>query len=214
MDQTIENFYNVASNKDFARLFQFRVTSFGRIQFADGQRMFIETASLPGRQINNIPVPYMGLQFNVPGTASYPGSANYQVTFRCDESYDIRAALETEMFATFDDSTTRGNYNISGRNNVLTMELVDKNFNTIRAYDLVGVYVQSLADTQYDVKDNGSVASVQATLAYQFWRVYNKEDRSSPNTGLLQGVFSQDADAVTEITPNQEGWGGGNNALG
>ena len=170
MAYTIQDFYRTASSKDFARLFQFRVTQFGNIDFNHDQLAYIETASLPGRTINNIQVPYMGLQFNLPGTVSYPGSAGYQVTFRCDESYDIRAALEAQMFSTFDEQTSSGEYSLPKSNSNLIMELVDKEFKTKRVYTLFGCYVQAMADTQYDIKDNGAIASVQCTLAYQFWR--------------------------------------------
>jgi len=170
MAYTIQDFYRTASSKDFARLFQFRVTQFGNIAFSNDQLTYIETAALPGRTINNIQVPYMGLQFNLPGTVSYPGSAGYQVTFRCDESYDIRAALEAQTFATFDEQTSSGDYSLPKSNSNLVMELVDKEFKTKRVYTLFGCYVQAMADTQYDIKDNGAIASVQCTLAYQFWR--------------------------------------------
>lgn len=170
MAYTIQDFYRVASNKDFARLFQFRLTKLGSIKFTNDQLTYVETASLPGRTINNIQVPYMGLGFNIPGTVSYPGSTGYQVTFRCDESYDIRSALEAEMFSTFDEKTSSGDYSLPKSDRILVMELFDKNFNVARQYTLFGVYVQQLGDLQYDIKDNGALASVQATLAYQFWR--------------------------------------------
>ena len=170
MAYTIQDFYRTAANKDFARLFQFRVTQFGRINFSNDQLAYIETASLQGRTINNIQVPYMGLQFNLPGSVSYPGSAGYNVTFRCDETYDIRAALEADMFATFDEQTSSGDYTLPKSNSNLVMELVDKNFKTQRVYTLFGCYIQSMGDTAYDIKDNGAIASVPVTLAYQFWR--------------------------------------------
>jgi hypothetical protein len=36
---------------------------------------------------------------------------------------------------------------------------------------LYGAYIQALGDTTYDVKDNGTISTIQATIAYQFWRV-------------------------------------------
>lgn len=175
--QTIQKFYTVAAQRDFARKFQFRLNSFGNINFGTEHFTYLETASLPGRQISNIPVPYMGLQFNVPGTASYPGSAGYNVTFRCDQNYDIRAALEGALFNTFDEVTSSGDYSLPAAasplglgGNTLTMELLDKQLNPIRYYTLYGVWVQSIADEAYDIKDNGSVVMINATLAYQFWR--------------------------------------------
>jgi len=196
---TIQDFYRISSNKDFARLFQFRVVKFGNINFSDDQRTYIETASLPGRTINNIQVPYMGLNFNLPGTVSYPGSAGYQVTFRCDESYDIRAALEAEMFNTFDENSSSGEYSLPKSDKVLILELFDKNFQVARQYTLFGVYIQALADTQYDIKDNGTLASVQATLAYQFWRSGASGTQGSTGIPYPRTVNS---------------WGGGSTGIG
>lgn len=178
MPQNITSFYKVAQTRDFARLFQFRLVQFGNTGFNEDDLVYVETASLPGRSINNVTVPYMGLQFNVPGTAAYPGSANYAVTFRCDQNYDLRSVLEQATFNTFDDDTSQGNYNTPSDGSVLVMQLFgsgtnaggEKTLQTVNEYTLYGVYIQNLADTAYDIKDTGTVATINATLAYQFWR--------------------------------------------
>jgi hypothetical protein len=176
----IQSFYTASTKKDFARLFQFRVTDFPGVAFGpQSHLLYVETATLPGRTINNIPVPYMGVNFNVPGNASYPGSAAYNVSFRMDADYDIRAALEASTFATFDDATSTGNYNIRGKDgkNILQLDLLGKgkggdttNIEIVRRYKLYGAYVVSTNDTQYDIKDTGTVSTCQAVIAYHFWR--------------------------------------------
>ena len=170
--QTLQKFYTTAAQKDFARLFQFRLLSFGNIDFGNDPAAltYVETASLPGRTINNVQVPYMGLAFNVPGTVSYPGSNAYQVTFRCDQNYDIRATLEAATFNTFDEADSTGEYSLPGIESTMSMVLLDKKMEPVRYYTLYGVYLQSIADTAYDIKDNGAIATIQATIAYQFWR--------------------------------------------
>ena len=166
----IQKFYSVAQNKDFARLFQFKLISFGDIAFTDNHLIYVESASVPGRSITNIPVTYMGMDFNTPGTVKYPGSTGYQVTFRCDQEYDIRAALEASTFNTFDESTSMGDYGVPGTSRTLVMQLFNKRMEAVRHYTLYGTWIQSIADTAYDVKDTGTVQTVQCTLAYQFWR--------------------------------------------
>ena len=196
MAQNIKDFYNVAQRKDFARLFQFRVTQLGgSLDFINNDDLiYLDTASLPGRTINNVPVPYMGLSFNVPGTASYPGSAAYRVTFRCDAGYDIRSKLEQLSFRVFNDDTSTGEYTIPGPESVLQMDLYTSGSRTdlaptiVRRYKLYGVYVVSLDDVAYDIKDTGSVAMVNATLAYQYWRAFNTAGRAG--------------DGVDEVVPN------------
>lgn len=181
---SIQSFYTVAQDHDFARQFQFRLLSFGNVDFQQEHLVYVETAALPGRSITNVPVPYMGLSFNVPGTASYPGSAGYNVTFRCDQNYDIRAALEAATFNTFDESQSSGNYQTPGIDSVLTMALTKKDGGFVRFYSLFGVYVVSLADSAYDIKDTGTVQTVQATLAYQFWRSSRVDASVPPDAGI------------------------------
>ena len=199
---TIQQFYTTAARKDFARLFQFRLTGrFANINFDQGHYAYVESASLPGRSITNVPVPYMGLSFNLPGTVTYPGSAGYQVTFRCDSQYDIRAALEAATFSTFDEATSTGDYGLPGDSRILQLELLDKGttsgtMNPVRVYTLYGVYVQSLADTAYTVTDTGTVSTIQATLAYQFWRA-GKVKTTSYTTRNVEGLIANsDVNAI------------------
>lgn len=190
MANNIQQFYRTAQQQDFARLFQFQLIQLGNLNL-DPLRdlIYVETASLPGRTINNIQVPYMGLQFNVPGTASYPGSAGYNVTFRCDQSYRIRDILEANTFNTFSDSSTTGNYATPAQGSNIILWLLDKSGAPTREYTLFGSYVQSLADVGYDVKDNGTISTVQATIAYQFWRVTNKQNNGFAGTIGTPGAF-------------------------
>jgi hypothetical protein len=180
MAQNISDFYKQAQNKDFARQFQFRVITLANTNFSDNTLVYLETASLPGRTINNVQVPFMGLNFNVPGTASYPGSEAYSVTFRCDSSYNIRAALEQATFNTFDDGTSTGNYNIARNSSIISLALLGKNGATVRGYTLYGAYVQSIGDIAYNLGDNGQIVTVPVTLAYQYWRV--TKTKYSPST--------------------------------
>ena len=176
----ITSFYRVAQARDFARVFQFRLARLGNTGFSQDDLVYVETASLPGRSINNITVPYMGLPFNIPGTALYPGSAGYNVTFRCDQSYDLRTVLEGATFNTFDDGTSTGNYNTPSDGSTIIMQLTDKTLTTVNEYTLHGVYVQALADTAYDIKDTGTVALINATLAYQIRTKTQKGQAQTP----------------------------------
>jgi hypothetical protein len=172
--QNIQDFYTQAVAKDFARQFQFRIGTWSVADtpagsFGLNDLVYLETATLPGRAINNIPVPFMGLNFNVPGTASYPGSDAWAVTFRCDSNYSLRNALETMSEQTFSVDTSQGNYGIKGTTSTLTLNLLGKDMNAKRVYKLVGVYLVSIGDTSYNLGDNGTVQTIPATLAYQYW---------------------------------------------
>lgn len=180
----IQKFYSVAQQRDFARLFQFRLRQFGNIAFSEDQLVYVESASIPGRSITNIPVTYMGMDFNTPGTVKYPGSTGYNVTFRCDKDYDIRSALEASSFLLFDESSSQGSYGLPDESNILIMELFNNKMETVKSYTLFGVWLQAIADTAYDVKDGGTIQTVQCTMAYQFWRTSNT---SNPVTIPVRG---------------------------
>ena len=197
---SIQKFYTNAAQKDFARLFQFRLRFFNNVAFDENHLTYVETATLPGRTITNIPVPYMGLSFNVPGTVSYPGSAGYAVTFRCDADYDIRSALEAATFNAFDESSSQGDYSLPGSRSQIGMELLDKNMIPIRFYTLFGVYVQSIADAGYDIKDTGTVQTINASLAYQFWRA------GTPKTGSRPTSFDSPVPNKMTGAPSVNNW--------
>ena len=171
MAQNISDFYSSVQQKDFARQFQFRLVQLANTNFGEDTLIYVETATLPGRSITNVQVPFMGLQFNIPGTATYPGSESYAVTFRCDQDYNIRAALENATFNTFDDGTSTGDFNIARNSSVITMNLLNKSGGTVRQYTLYGAYVVSVGDLSYNLGDSGTIQTVPTTLAYQYWRV-------------------------------------------
>lgn len=215
---SIQNFYGAAVQNDFARLFQFRVLALqmntNRVNYGyqNGPNVYVETANLPGRTVNNVPVPFMGMSFNVPGTTSFPGSNNYPVVFRCDQSYSIRADLEKLLVNTFHIGNTAGQYNTPGQNNILTMQLFGKNTGdqvgpqAVRTYTLFGVYLVSLADTLYDVKDTGTVSTINATLAYQYWTA-GESQTAGPALDTWAGASATGAASTTT-----RGWSSGNAA--
>jgi len=187
--QTINKFYTQVQASDFARQFQFRVTQLANTGFTDDQHVYVESSTLPGRSITNVQVPFMGLQFNVPGTATYPGSDAWNVTFRCDQGYDIRAALEAATFLTFDDSTSTGDYNIAREGQLIELELLDKQLAVVRSYKLLGAYVVSVGDLSYNLGDSGTIQTVPVTLAYQYWRIGTTGDPTG--TGAITSASTK-----------------------
>ena len=180
-EQTIGKFYSQVQNVDFARQFQFRVNTLANTNFKD-QLVYLETANLPGRSITNVQVPFMGLQFNVPGTATYPGSDAWNVTFRCDQNYNIRQVLEAATFLTFDDSDSTGDYNIARNSSIIEILLLNKVMEPIRSYKLFGAYVTNVGEATYNLGDSGTIQTVNATLAYQYWRIATSGLATTPVT--------------------------------
>jgi len=170
--QDINNFFEAALSKDFARTNLFRVlyisSGASDIVFDREELVYITTTSLPDREIKNVQVPFMGLQFNVPGTASYPGSNAWNVTFRMPQDLSIRKKLELWTRATFDDATSTGAYNLRDLGQI-GIALMGKDGTPIRVYNLMGAYCTKVGTYNLDVTAAGEIVTQQVTLAYQFW---------------------------------------------
>jgi hypothetical protein len=164
---SIQDFYAAAQAQEFARDFQFRVRTLG--PFVDNDLLYITTATLPGKEITNQPVPFMGLDFNVPGSVKYTGSNAWEITFRCDEGLNIRNKLENWIKEIFDDETSTGKYGVPTEE--ASMDLLGKDLSTIRRYNFRGIYPVSMGPINYDLQGDGKPLDFTATFAYQFWRL-------------------------------------------
>ena len=173
--QTIQDFYTQAQAKDFARNNLFRVIN---INFGDGSTtvigendlVYARTASLPAKTITNVPVPYMGLNFNIPGVATYPDSENYVINFYADEAQKLREKFLSVVNDTFNDASSTGNYFTPKQTAVVDLVQLNKQLNKIAQYQLVGVSIRSVAPLQYDITTTGEIQNFDVTLAYHYWR--------------------------------------------
>jgi hypothetical protein len=173
--QTIQDFYRVASERDFARDVQFRllnITPQGTsISFDENDLVYARTASLPARSIGNVPTKYMGLTFNIPGLAAYPNSENYQLEFYCSANSDLRKKFLQWSNDTFNDANSTGNYLTPTQNSTIDLVQLDVNFEKVNQYQLVGVSIRNVGDIAYTMADGtGVVKNFNVTLAYHYWR--------------------------------------------
>jgi len=164
---SIQGFYAQAQKAEFARDFQFRVRTLG--PYTDGDLLYVTTAVLPGKTINNQAVPYMGLPFNVPGSVTYTGSEGWAVTFRCDEGLNIRNKAENWIKEIFAVETSTGKYGVPVER--ATMDLLGKDLQPVRRYEFIGIYPVSVGEIAYDVTGNGAPLTFPVTFAYQWWQL-------------------------------------------
>jgi len=168
-------FYTQALQKDFSRDHQMRVINIGPGGFiTKDDNVYITTAVLPGYEIANQAVPFMGLQINVPGSGSFPGSDSYAVNFRCDAKLNIREKIlgwQKSVFNAFPDEATNsvGAYGPKGIDTYVDLAVFDRDGETVRGVKLVGCYPKTLGEIAYDSTLNGNIVTMQVTLAYQWW---------------------------------------------
>ena len=174
--QLIQDFYRVAVNRDFARDVHFRLLTIDTggavpVTFDQDDLVYIKTATLPERAITNVQVPYMGLKFNVPGLANYPGSDNYELKFYADARSKIRQKFEDWSRAVFDDATSTGNYFTPRQTSTIDMLQLDTQMNKVAQYQLVGVSVLSVGPLSYNISDGvGNTIEFTARVSYHYWK--------------------------------------------
>ena len=173
MNQNIMKFYSEAASRDFLRDINFRIVGLkfrGKDIISEGDLLYGKGGQLPGRKVENIPVNYLGLQFNVAGTTSYEGSDSYKITFRCDATANVRTKLENMVRYIYNDQTSTGDYNIAGENSVMTLALLDKNLGTLREIELVGVDLRSVDSMEFKMDGKGDVMEMGTTWSFHFYR--------------------------------------------
>ena len=170
--QTISDFYRVAQERDFQRDFQFRV-----LNIQSGDSTFVVTeddlvyahgGSIPGRTINSEDVPFMGLNFKVPGAATYGGE--YSLTFYSDREDSLRQLLLQWTRDTFDDATSTGNYFLPKETSIVDLVQLDTQLNRVAQFTLVGAFPTEVGDVDYNVQGTGAPVEFEVTLGYHYIR--------------------------------------------
>lgn len=173
--QLIQDFYRVAVARDFSRDIHFRLLSINTggtstVSFSEDDLVYIKAATLPGRNIKNVGVTYMGLNFNIPGTAEYPGSESYELKFFCDAKSVIRQKFEQWSLDTFNDANSTGNYFTPRQTSTIDMVQLDSQMNRVAQYQLVGVSVRQVGPLSYNMQGTGETVEFSANIAYHYWR--------------------------------------------
>ena len=170
--QTISDFYRVAQERDFSRDFQFRVLNIqnddGSVAITEDDLVYAKGGSIPGRTINVTDVPYMGLNFKVPGAATYSGE--YALTFYSDRVDILRNLLINWTRDTFDDATSTGNYFIARETSVVDLVQLDTQLNRVTQFTLVGAFPTSVGDVEYNPAGTGAPVEFQVTMGYHYIR--------------------------------------------
>lgn len=173
VNQTIQKFYSEAAGRDFSRDFLFRVTQL-RIQgvpsMQESDLVYAKAADLPGRNITNVPVPYMGLNFNVPGGTTYPGSDAYSLAFYLDAKCELRNYFEFASRTLFNDQTSTGIYGTPDDETFIELAQLNKELEPINIYKLHGASLRNISNISYAIAaGTGQTVEVTATFAYHFY---------------------------------------------
>jgi hypothetical protein len=136
----------------------------------EDQLVYAKGGTLPGRTITNVPTPYMGVNINVPGGVTYPGSDGYQLTFYLDGNSELRNYFESASRNLFDDATSTGAYGTPSDTNYIVLAQLDKDLNPISFFKLVGASIRNVNGIEYRITSGtGATVEVTVTIAYHFY---------------------------------------------
>ena len=175
-EQKISKFYSIAASRDFSRDFLFRVTALNLAgiedEIGEEELIYAKAAALPGRTISNVQVPYMGLNFNVPGNATYSGAEGYSLVFFLDSKSRLRNLFEQASRALFDDISSTGLYGTPDDTHFIELAQLDKDLSIVSTYKLIGASIRNIGDIAYNMSGGtGQTVEMPVTIAYHF---YNK----------------------------------------
>ena len=173
--QGISQFYEVAQQRGFVRDFQLRLKYWNvlnnRGSLDENDFVLLTTATLPSMETTIVTAPFMGLDFNVPGTTKFPGSKAWDVEFYMTQNRNLRDIFIEIMKANFDyDGTSTGNLRLPEINgNNLSFTLVGDDLTEDTVYNLHGTFITKVGDVKFDLTKNGEIQKVPVTISYQYW---------------------------------------------
>ena len=194
--QDIQEFYQVAQSRDFARDFLFRIGDIvlPGIEFKDSELVYVKTAELPARSISNIKTPYMGLDFNIPGNTTYPGSDAYAVKFYLDAQSELRTKLEEASRTVFNDQFSTGQYNTPTVEHYIVLHQLDKTLKVTNTYKLVGASIRDIQNIQYQMATgNGGTVELDATISYHYYTMDKASGNGNPTETIGANVRTEGA---------------------
>ena len=186
-NQGIQEFYSVAQDSGFVRDFQLRITDWKVLNDTGGlgedDYLMLRTATLPNMQTTINQVPFMGLDFNLPGTTKFPGSQAWNVEFYFQQQNlasgqiggSLRDIFISTMLGNFDfQETSTGNLQLPSREtNYIEMCIVDDNLEPLTNYRLEGAFITQIGDVTFDLTAGGAVQKIPVTIAYQYWTSFS-----------------------------------------
>lgn len=174
---SIDKFYANVIRHEFSRQHQWRITNIrtgndglnGFIRSENPEtHLLVESANIPARSINNVPVNFHGIDFNLPGNAKYTGSDSWNTTWRVDQKLNLRRVMEEWQTFVFNDRISGGS--ITRANDAsLTMTLFDQFGMSHSTYTLYGIYPTEVGALDYNVGTDGDIVTMDVTFAYHYW---------------------------------------------
>lgn len=146
----------------------------------------ITAASLPGMTLGTATVMYRGRAVHLAGDRVFQP---WSTTILNDNEFSVRSAVEEWMNSMEDLQFKRGNIRPELYYSNLMVEQLDRNGNTLKAYELVGAFPTDISDVALDYGQNDTISTFNVTWTYQHLQVGSGLDPTlSPAAALAVGT--------------------------
>jgi hypothetical protein len=163
----LQDFYQTAAARGFARDFHFRVTQIGDSQLNNEDLIYVRSASVPSREIITDNVHFRGFSYQIPMTVKYPDAAGWNIEFIMDKDYGIYKKLDDWHKKVFDPTSYVG-IEVPGYDQTIELVLIDDNLSVIRKFYLRGIFPVKLGELKYNMGGTGAPVSFTMTIAFQY----------------------------------------------
>jgi hypothetical protein len=191
----LQDFYNTATDRGFARDFHLRVTQIGDSTLGNEDLIYIRSATIPDREIVTDSVFFRGFKYNVPLTSSYPGSDNWTVEILMDKQYEIYNTIEKWQRDHFNEGTFIGR-EMPTFDKMIELMAVDDQLNVVKKFRLYGCFPRKIGAIKYNMGGQGAPVSLELSLAYQYW---TSEDMPLP-AAEKQGLIDKFLGGLRKVT--------------
>lgn len=189
LNQTIKDFEEAASRKDFARNNLFRLTSIKcrglELDMSKNKDEILycrNTVAIPSRENPHATVKYMGMEHHYPqSTVRYPNSADMQMEFYVDANSTIVEKFERASRYLFNESSSTGNWRFPSMQDVLTVAVEDMSHNEIETITFRGVSFKSIDEVKAEIAD-GDGSAITFSVHFTYFR-YERNGSNHVYTG-------------------------------
>lgn len=184
----LQDFYLAATDRGFARDFHMRVTQIGDSKLGNNDLIYIRSATIPEREITTDTVHFRGFKFNVPLTATYPGSDSWSLEILMDKRYEIYDMLEAWHRSHFNENSLIGR-EMPNMDKVIELMAIDDQLNVVKKIKLYGCFPRKLGALKYNMAGMGAPISLELSLAYQYWSTETEAPTAEAKKGLIDNFL-------------------------
>lgn len=144
-----------------------------------------KAATLPQSSIGMINVPFMGRQIKVAGDKEFP---EWTVTMINDSDFSSKRAFESWMNLINRHVSNTGVANPNEYYADLRVEQLDRNGDTIYAYDFRSCFPSEVGEVTLGYDNNDAVEEFTVTFAVNYWTSDSTDGDSGGLTGVAPGA--------------------------